>query len=173
MGPSELYQAGQLQEAIDAALSAVKKAPTDTGKRFQLCELFCFAGDLERADKQLDTIMQQTVEGAMEVTLRRQLVRAEMARQEFYKEGRLPEFVHDISDGLRLHLDASIAVREEKLTEAHELLEKAEELRPKLSGTCNDKEFDDFRDLDDMSACFMEALPGSGKYYYLLRSISA
>ncbi|MEZ6117673.1 MAG: tetratricopeptide repeat protein [Pirellulaceae bacterium] len=127
MGPSEYYQAGQLQEAISAAINEVKASPTDTAKRFQLCELCCFAGDWERADRQLDTIMQQTTDAVMQITLVRQLIRAELARTEFLQQGRLPEFVTDVTPHLRLHLDASIAIREGKAPEAANLLEQAEQ----------------------------------------------
>ena len=167
MGPTEFYQSGQLPEAIEAAIAEVKSAPTDTAKRFQLCELFCFAGDLERADKQLDTIMQQTTEAAMQVTLARQLIRAETARQQFFQSGRLPEFISDPTPALRTHLDASIAIREGNLSEASDLLATAEEQRPHASGTCNDKPFDDFRDLDDLLAPFIEVLTSNGKYFWL------
>jgi type VI secretion system protein ImpE len=167
MNSSELYQAGQLKEAVDAALGEVKKTPNDLGKRFQLCELLCFAGDFERADKQLDTIMQQSTEAAVRIMLTRQLIRAETARQDFYTEGRLPQFLSDVSPVLRLHLDASIAIREGNVSEAAELLSRAEEQRVRVSGECNGQRFDDIRDLDDLTAPFLEVLTSNGTYYWV------
>ncbi|MCA9197995.1 MAG: hypothetical protein KDA87_10670 [Planctomycetales bacterium] len=167
MGPSEYYQAGQLREAISAAINEVKASPTDTAKRFQLCELCCFAGDWERADRQLDTIMQQTTDAVMQITLVRQLIRAELARTEFLLQGRLPEFVADVTPHLRLHLDASIAIREGNAAEAAKLLEQAEQQRTQLTGTLNGKSFDDFRDLDDLISPFFEVFTSNGKYFLL------
>jgi type VI secretion system protein ImpE len=167
MNTSELYQAGQLPAAIESALAEVKKKPTDTAKRFQLCELLCFAGELERADRQLETIMEQTTEAALRITLLRHLIRAETARQDLYSAGRLPNFVADVSPVLRLHLDASIAIREGNLAEASTLLATAEEQRVKTSGRCNGVPFDDLRDMDDLTAPFFEVLTSNGTYYWL------
>jgi type VI secretion system protein ImpE len=167
MTPQELYQSGQLTEAIQAAIDVVKKAPTDTDIRGFLCELFCFAGDLERADKQLDAIGLQKPEAMVGVSLVRQLVRAETCRQEFHTAGRLPEFLHEPPEYVRLHLEATICVRDGKPDEAIALLEKAEEQRPKLKGTCNGDAFEDIRDLDDLSASYLEVLTSNGKYYWI------
>src|SRR5580765_4723217 len=93
MNSSELYQVGKLTEAIAAANDEVKKRPTDPACRGLLTELLCFAGDLDRADKQLDVIVAQDPQALPGISLFRQLVRAEMARQQFYQEGRLPEFL--------------------------------------------------------------------------------
>ena len=87
MNASELYQAGKLADAIDAALSEVKKNPTEISRRYLLSELLCFSGDLARADKQLDTIGQQSVDAAVRVSLFRHLIVAETARQQFFLKG--------------------------------------------------------------------------------------
>ena len=50
--PMELYEAGQLDEAVEASLAAVKvEARPMSPYRFQLAELSCIAGDLDRADQ--------------------------------------------------------------------------------------------------------------------------
>src|SRR5947209_10684988 len=108
MNARECYQAGRLQDAIAAALAEVKQHPTDTGRRGFLVELLCFAGDLERADKHLDALGTQDPQAAVGVSLFRQLIRAEQARQQFFAEGRVPEFLDLPSPTLRLHLEASI-----------------------------------------------------------------
>jgi len=167
MNSSELYQAGRLTEAVDAALAAVKKTPSDTSRRGQLCELLCFAGDFERADKQLEAIGNLDPQTMPGVSLFRQLIRAETARQQFYAEGRLPEFLTEPSPVLRLHLEASIRLREGEKSEAAEMLGQAEQQRVKVSGVCDGKPFDDLRDLDDMTAPLFEVLTSTGKYYWI------
>ena len=167
MTPGELYQAGQLTAAIDAALAEVKKHPTDTGRRGLLCELLCFAGAWERADKQLDTIGQQDPQAIPGISLFRQLIRAEVARQQCFEEGRLPEFLGEPSPVLRLHLQAAIAEREHRLAEAITLLDQAVTQRLHVRGTCNGQAFEDLRDLDDRTACFLEVLTSTGKYYWI------
>ena len=167
MTPGELYQAGKLKEAIAAALDAVKKHPTETDRRGQLCELLCFTGDLERADRHLETLGQQDPSSQVGVSMFRQLIRAETARQQFYAEGRLPEFLGEPTEVLRLHLEASICVREGSSSEALAKLAQAEELRVRVRGTCGGQPFDDFRDLDDLAAPFLEVLTSTGKYYWV------
>ena len=53
---SEAFKAGKLADATAAAIEQVRNNPADRGKRFFLAELFVFAGDLERADKQLEEL---------------------------------------------------------------------------------------------------------------------
>ncbi len=167
MTSNELFQAGRLQEAIEAAIADVKKHPADTGMRGFFCELLCFAGELERADKQLDLLSTQLPESAMQVALFRQRVRADQARQDFFASGRLPEFIGEPTEAQSLALKASIEIREGNGTAASEILGQAEEVRAKVCGECDDKPFDDFRDLDDLSSTCVEVLTSTGKYYWI------
>ncbi len=48
MTAQECYEAGNLSDAVTAALDEVRQAPTDVGRRWFLCELLALAGDLER-----------------------------------------------------------------------------------------------------------------------------
>jgi len=168
MNAHDHYKAGNLPEAITQALEDVKKHPSDSGKRGFLCELLCFAGDLERADRQLDALGEQDPQTMTGVSLFRQLIRAEQARQQFFTEGRLPDFLdQEITPDLRHHLEAAILLREGKAAEAGGLLAQCEEQRPKVTGTCNGQAFGELRDLDDLTASFFEVLTDTGKYYWI------
>jgi type VI secretion system protein ImpE len=167
MNAKELYQTGQLVEAIAAAGEEVKQRPTDLGCRALLCELLCFAGNLDRADLQLDAMGHQAPEAAMVVSLFRQLVRAEQARRQFFEEGRLPDFLTEPPEHLKRRLEASIRIREGKPAEAASLLDEAERLRPPVSGVCDGTRFEEIRDLDDMIGSVFEALTSTGKYYWI------
>lgn len=167
MHAKELFQTGELDAAVAAATEAVKRNPTDTVSRAFLAELLCFCGDFGRADKQLDALGVQSPAAGVGLVLMRQLIRAETARQEFYAEGRLPEFFMEPPPRLHLHLEASIALREGNATEAARKLDEAEAGRAPLSGACNGSPFDDARDTDDLTASFFEVLTGNGKYYWL------
>jgi type VI secretion system protein ImpE len=168
MNANDHYQAGDLRQAVAAALEDVKKNPADPGKRGFLCELLCLAGDLERADRQLDALAQQDPQTMMGASLFRHLIRAETARQQFYTVGRLPEFVNgDITPGLKQHLEAAILIRDGKPVEAAATLAQAAEQRPPINGVCNGQPFDEFRDLDDLTASFFEVLTTNGKYYWI------
>jgi type VI secretion system protein ImpE len=167
MNARQHYEAGQLKEAITAQNGEVKQHPADTSRRGFLAELLCFAGELERADLQLDVLTNQDPQAVMGIGLFRQLIRAEQARQQFYTEGRVPELLDQPSPVLRLHLEASIRLREGQAAEAGRLLQQAEEQRPKLSGVCDGQPFTDLRDLDDLTASFFEVLTSTGKYYWI------
>ncbi|MCC6126403.1 MAG: SciE type virulence protein [Pirellulales bacterium] len=167
MTPQELFKAGSLQEAIVTATEEVKRHPTDNSRRGFLCELLCFAGEYQRADVLLDALGNQDPQAVLGVSLFRQVLRAEQARQDFYKQGRMPEFLDLPEPHLKLHLEASILLREGKPKEAAALLDRAEELRPSVSGACDGVAFGDFRDIDDLTAGFFEVLTSTGKYYWI------
>ncbi|HAA50917.1 MAG TPA: SciE type virulence protein [Planctomycetaceae bacterium] len=167
MTPVEHFQAGDLTEAINTATEAVKKDPTDTSSRSLMAQLLCFAGELERADSHLDAIGQQDPAAAVGAALVRHLIRGEQARQQCFQEGRLPELLQEPSMHMQRHLEALVCLREDKLSEAADLLGQAEELRPRVSGTCNDDAFDDLRDLDDLTSGFLETITSNGKYYWV------
>lgn len=163
----ELFKAGKLDEALEAAVEGVRNNPTDVRQRSAFCELLCFAGDLERADKQLDAIAQVDPEAMVGVSMFRHLIRAERSRFEFFTEGRVPEFVAEPSDEMRQRLAAQIAIREGRPDEAQAALADAESKRTAVSGKCNGESFDDFRDLDDLMGSVLEALTSNGKYYWI------
>ena len=167
MNASEHFKAGQLAEAITAATAVVKANPGEGSSRFLLCELLCFAGEFERADKQLDAISEIDPKSLPVISLFRQLLRAEQARLQFYTDGRVPEFLTLPSEQSQLRLQASILIREKDLAGAAKLLEQAEEARTQVSGECDGQPFDDIRDLDDLTASFLEVLTSTGKYYWI------
>ncbi|MBL8793333.1 MAG: SciE type virulence protein [Planctomycetia bacterium] len=167
MTPQECYQAGRLQEAIASATAAVKAKPTDAEARNFLCEMLCFAGDWERLDKQLDVIAHQDPDAMVGAALFRQLLRAEIARTQFFHEGRLPDLLDQPPAAVRQALEASVMLREGKAADAAKLLAQVEEERPKVKGVCNGKAFEDFRDCDDLLAPVLEVLTSTGKYYWI------
>lgn len=167
LSAKELYQAGNLTDAIAAMNDEVRKNPVDQGRRGFLAELLCFSGNLERADKLLDVISTQNPDVAVGVAMIRQLVRADQARRELFSAGRVPEFLEQPSDALSKHLEAVTLLREGDPGGAAKILEAAEAARVSVSGTCNGKAFDDFRDLDDVTASFFEVLTSTGKYFWV------
>jgi type VI secretion system protein ImpE len=167
MSVKELFESGELSEAIQAAISQVKQKPTDVSGRYRLAILLCYNGELEKADRQLQTLSSQQPEAAVGTALLRQLIRADLCRREFQTAGRIPEFAGEPDELLKLHLKASVCLREGQRSEAAELLAEAEERRPGISGTCDDQTFEDLRDLDDLLAPLLEVLTSTGKYFWL------
>ena len=164
---TDLFTSGDLEGAITALTEAVRKNPTDQETRGLLAEFLCIAGDLERADKQLDALGNQDAGSAPGLALFRQVVRAELARRECHQKGRVPEFIGAPTPLLEKHLEASVYIRDGEMRKAADLLAEAEADRPQPKGVCNGTPFDDFRDLDDRTACFLEVLTTTGSYYWI------
>lgn len=167
MTPHELFQTGRLAEAIDASLAEVKRNPTDLDRRGLLAELFCLAGDWERADKQLDTIGHQDPQAIVALSLIRQLIRGETSRKECFDSGRPPELLAEPNAGIEKSLAALAALRVGDEADAVRLFAEAEAVRPNVAGECDGQPFADFRDLDDATAGFFEVLTSTGKYFWI------
>jgi type VI secretion system protein ImpE len=163
----ELLEEGKLSEAIQLMNDEVKRNPTDIQRRSLLAEMLCATGRLERADAQLEVMLQQDSKAALGVALMRQMIRAETARRDFYSAGRLPEFLDVPPPYVQKYIEASIRAREKRFGEAKQLLDQAEAERPHVKGSCNGRAFDDLRDLDDMTAAVFEVLTSTGKYYWI------
>jgi type VI secretion system protein ImpE len=168
MDSQQHFEDGQLQAAVDACAAELRKEPANFARRYFLAELLCFNGEWDRADKQLETLSQQDPAHELQCTVFRQLIRAEMARQDVFHRGRAPGFVAEPTPTLTLHLRALVALRENELDEAAALLAEAETNRRETAGRLNgDRVFDDLRDLDDVTASFFEAVTAQGTYHWL------
>jgi type VI secretion system protein ImpE len=90
MDALSLYRAGQLQPAIEALGQELRKQPMDTKRRTFLFELLCFAGEYERAVKQLDILADASKEAAAGSLVYRSALHAEQTRQDMFARGELP-----------------------------------------------------------------------------------
>jgi type VI secretion system protein ImpE len=166
-----LFRARQLGSAIAAANTEIRRNPSDLGGRVLLAELLLFAGNLGRADTILDAAAATDPTSAVIVAEFRQLLRAETARRQCSREGRIPEFLGEPTAALREALAAQVALRAGEIDEATRHAAEAAAVRPKVSGVLHqngDKTtFDDFRDVDDLCAGFFEVLTTTGKYFWI------
>ena len=162
-----LFKAGRLAAAVEAAGAAVRKAPADLGARVLLAEVLIFAGNLERADVILDAASQVDPEAAVVMAEFRQLLRADTARRQLRRDGRVPEFLGEPTDTQRLVLAALVAARAGDAAQAAQLAGRAEAGRPHVAGFAGDAAFDDFRDADDLCAGSFEVLTTTGKYFWI------
>jgi len=168
--PEGLFQAGKLTDAVQLAKEAVKSHPSDVAARSILCELLCFAGDLERADKQLDTITTLNPDAMQGVSLLRHLIRSEYSRREVFEEGRIPAFLEEPTAAQQNRLQALLCLREGNAAEAQRLIREAESQEVDVKGTLNGEPFSGFRDLDDVLGPIIEVYTATGKYYWFDRS---
>jgi type VI secretion system protein ImpE len=166
-GPGALFKAGKLDEAVAAAGAAVKKTPGDLAARVLLAELLLFTGNYERTDVILDAATGIDPEAVIVVAEFRQLLRAEIARRQYWRDGRLPEFLGQPSETQRLLLAASVSMRAGDSAESHKLAQAAEAARPPAKVTIGGTSHEDFRDADDLCGGSLEVLTSTGKYYWV------
>jgi type VI secretion system protein ImpE len=162
-----LFRSGKLTEAIAAANNAVRAAPGDLGGRVLLAEFLLFAGNLERADVILDAAATADATASVVVAEFRQLLRADMARRQLYRDGRVPEFLGEPTPSQRAILACLVALRAGDAAQAAAMAADAERVRPRVAGRHGEVAFDDFRDADDLCTGFFEVLTTTGKYFWI------
>jgi type VI secretion system protein ImpE len=158
MQAKELFAAGKLDEAIAELLSEVKANPNDVARRTFLFELSCFAGDWERAERQLDVIGHQSAQAELGVMVYRSNIKAEQERRRVFGEGIQPHFLQEPPAYVDLHVAALNQIRQGQMAEARATLDRAEEERPAIAGSLDGEAFQDFRDYDDRVGPVLELI---------------
>src|SRR5215469_7871806 len=90
MNSRQLFDAGKLNAAIEALGSELRDNPTDAQRRTFLFELLCFAGNYDRAEKQLDILSSAGPEAGMGVLLYRSALHAERLRADMFRKQTFP-----------------------------------------------------------------------------------
>lgn len=166
-GPGALFRAGRLDEAVAAATAAVKAKPSDISARVLLVEFLVFSGNLERADVLLDAAGELDPGASVVIAEFRQLLRAEMARRQLYRDGRVPEFLGEPGVVEKALLASLVAFRAGDFAAAREAAEAAEAARGSVKGTLDGTAFEDFRDASDICSGVFEVLTTTGKYFWV------
>ena len=172
MSASELFRAGQLGEAVAAQVQEVKSRPADQARRLFLFELLAFAGDLDRARKQIDVVQYSDPELDAATANYRSLLEAEGRRRRLFAEGVEPRFFVDPPEHVRLRLQAAAAARADT-AEAGRLLQRAEELTPPFTGQLNGQPFTALRDADDLLGPVLEVMAHGDYYWVSLEQVEA
>ena len=89
MTAEDLFREGKLDEAIQALGSELRNDPSQTRKRTFLFELLCFAGQYDRAEKQLDLLGDDNKDAMLASLLYRGALNAEHTRQDMFREGKV------------------------------------------------------------------------------------
>jgi type VI secretion system protein ImpE len=169
MEAKDLFDAGNLHGAIEQATQDVKANPRDLKSRIFLFELLCFAGELQRAERQLDAIAQTSGDVKVEIgaQIYRGVLQAETARRRLFAgENRTPKFFSEPPGYTPLHIDATAKLRENNFEELEKLLKESGHIRNPVKGQKEGNPFDDFHDGDDVLSPFLEVFLQSD-YYWL------
>lgn len=153
-----LLDAGDLNGAIQSALSYVKSNPLNHQARTFLFELSLFSGDWERGERQLDAIGHQDATAMVGALIYRQCIEAERKRAKYFSDGLKPEFLSDPPNYVYGLLTANNRLREGNVEEARQILDQTEEDRPAFPCTVNGEEAEDFRDYSDLTSGIMEVI---------------
>ena len=86
----QLFEAGRVSEAISALGSWLRDHPEDVPQRTFLFELLCFAGQYDRAEKQLSVLSQGSKEAELGATLYYAALHAERDRNELFRKQAFP-----------------------------------------------------------------------------------
>jgi type VI secretion system protein ImpE len=142
----ELYRESKLTEAISSLQALLREHPSEKKARNFLFELLCFAGEFERARKQLSILAEDSNESRMGMAFYFAALAAEMERQTYYGDRASPQ-TEDTSG-------APSGASEG------------------LSGSFNGKPFSSIRDLDARLGPALEFL-AAGRYHRIaLRNLS-
>jgi type VI secretion system protein ImpE len=167
MNATELFKAGKLKGSIDAQTLEVKASPTDPGRRLFLFELLAFAGDLDRALRQIEAVRYEEPDRDAMVQRYRKLIDSEVLRRKAFEQSVMPSFFIDPPFHLRMRMDAMMNFLPfHRVSEANGLLEGARQMMPTLHVALNDREYPSFHDADDMFGTIIEVM-NDGQYYWL------
>src|SRR2546421_3113610 len=89
MTARELYQAGKLDEAVQALNAELRDNPAESKRRTFLFELLCFAGNYDRAEKQLEILAQEGPDAQLGTLIYRGALQAERTRGDVFEKGDL------------------------------------------------------------------------------------
>ncbi|WP_263385471.1 type VI secretion system accessory protein TagJ [Granulicella arctica] len=89
----DLYRNGELKEAIKVLGEELRSHPLDAKRRTFLFELLCFAGNFDRAEKQLDVLADSSTQAAAGALMYRSALHAERTRQDLFAKRTYPEAI--------------------------------------------------------------------------------
>ena len=160
-----MLQAAKLTDCISYIETQLKEDPLNVSLKSSLIELLCINGELERADKQLNNIVQKHPDYLIGASNLRQLIRAEQSRQDCL----LGKSVPSVFTELDAHIEAFMKLRVEMNQDDKQNLSNTslilENERPKVSVKLNEHDVAEIRDLDDTLGGFIEIFGTDGKYY--------
>jgi type VI secretion system protein ImpE len=156
------WEEGRLQDAIAAAVDSVRAEPTNAAARRFLCELLCFSGELDRAERQLEILAAQDPESTVYTVVSRGLIAAERARRALYDDAVVPTLLGEMTATIAARLQALVLLRD---TASNLAIPTAE--ASAHSGVCDGQEFSEFRDLDDINAGILEFATVEGRHVWV------
>ena len=156
MSAQELWQAGRLDEAIQVQLGEVKAAPMDADRRYLLFSLCAFAGDLERAARQLDALALEDEKLAAATAPYHNLLAAESERVRSHAGDATPLLPPDAPETLQRRVELILA----KDGDHAEALQAIEAEERAIAGQREDTAFSGWTETDEALGPTLELFAG-------------
>ncbi len=161
----ELLQDARLTDSIAHLESQLRDDPLNVDFKSSLIELLCINGELERADKQLNNMVQKHPDFLIGASNLRQLIRAEQSRQDCLAGKSVPSLFTESDAHIEAFMKLKVDISQGNAANISKSALALEEARPKLNLQLNDKTVSELRDLDDSLGGFIEIFGTDGKYY--------
>jgi type VI secretion system protein ImpE len=162
-----LLDEGRLAEAIASVEERVATRRDNPADRALLFELLGFAGELDRAEQQLEAIerLDPRPEARLGVRAYRGVIEAERARARLFDQGQFPQFFSEPTPAVGLHLEALGLWRAGRTAAARAVLDRASSLWRGRPGRAGGAAVDLVRDADDLLAPVLEVVTTEGYYW--------
>ncbi len=167
MTADELFRAGNLRGAIDAQIAKVKAQPANNPARFFLFELFFFAGELDRARKQLDVLRYEDPQHLAAIGQYRQALDAEIKRRAVFAGTEQPKGLTDGPIHVSQRFEALAYLARGEHAEAKRRLDEANAAVRVLKGTFNGVPFEGLFDSDERFGTVLEVFGSGGVYSWV------
>ena len=145
----------------------MKARPTDVPARLALADLLVLAGDVERADRQLELATTFAPEAVTRLAVERGHLRAMASRADWFERGGAPAFPLGPTGADRAALELGLALREDDAAAADAALARLDGARAPAAFTLDGTIVEGLRDADDRTAHALEALTGGGAYLWV------
>ncbi len=160
MNARDLFDQGRLDHAIAVQNEVVKVEPTNVDARHELSVYLCFAGNLDRAFLQLNTMGQQEPELTSASHVYRSLLIADLQRRKTFHEDASPLLPPDCAPHVEARWQALKALRAENPEGAAAHLERASQTEGNRPGKLNGEAFAGICDYDDLLGSVLEVYAG-------------
>jgi len=173
MDAHQLFKAGNLAAAIDAQIPVVKAKPADAVERLFLFELLAFAGELDRAQRQIDAISSEDPQIQVGYQLYRRLLDAERTRRQVFAAKAQPGYFTPPPDHVTLRLTGLTKLTGGAVAEGVALFQEANAGLGPLRGSLNGQPFAGLRDGDDRLGSVLEVLANGNYFWVPLEQVAA
>ena len=158
MDAKALILEGKVDAARAALIDRIKKTPADSQARSLLFQVMLLCGQWDKARRQLDIAATQQGSPDMNVPVYQNLIEAEKERAAVAAMEQRPTFFPDVPEYSDDFFMALELLKNEKVDQANQLLDRVEAALPAIQGTLNNEPFSGFRETDTTLAFFIEAI---------------